>query len=116
MCRVINKAAQTNLVIPTNNSLVAIERILPIEKHQQYRQLMLNLAFTNFRTKDDWSNVIKKVEKIIKLLNLSLNSEVLSFLKWIDAGDCKCNSTKQQAKDNHYIYINTKTTLLLTVM
>ena len=106
MCRVINKAAQTNLVIPTNNSLVAIERILPIEKHQQYRQLMLNLAFANFRTKDDWSNVIKKVEKIIKLLNLSLNSEVLSFLKWIDAGDCKCNSTKQQAKDNHYIYIN----------
>ena len=104
MCRVINKAAKTNLVMPTKNTLITIEKMLPDEKRPIYRQLMLDLALTKFQTKQEWNSVIDKVDDILKLFDLSLVSKGRSFLNWVDEVSFEYDEKKPQATVNNYFY------------
>ena len=74
--KVINSARteKTNPVMPTNNTFLTIEKMLPDEKHLTYRQLMLDLALSKFRTKEEWNSIVNKVDNILKLFDLSLIS------------------------------------------
>lgn len=104
MCKVINRAAKVKLVMPNNNTFIAIEQILPYEKRPIYRQLMLDLALAEFQTKEDWNFVIKKTEDILKLFDLSLTSQDRSLLNWVDGAPFECDERKPQPKVNNYFY------------
>lgn len=104
MCRVINRAAKTSFVMPTNNTFVTIEKMLPDEKHLIYRQLMLDLALSKFRTKEEWNSVINKVDNILKLFDLSLISRDRVLLNWVDEVSFEYDDKKAQSKVNNYFY------------
>ena len=104
MCKVINRAAKANLVTPTNNTFIAIDKILPDEKRSIYRQLMLDLSFTKFQTKDEWDLVISKVDNLLELFGLSLASRDRSVLNWVDEASFEYNDSKPQPKVNNYFY------------
>lgn len=109
MCKVINRAAGNNLVMPTNNTFIAIEKILPDEKQSVYRQLMLDLAFTKFRKKEEWTSVINKVDNLLELFDLSLAARDRSLLNWVDEVSLECDDNKPHPKVNNYIYQDSDT-------
>lgn len=109
MCRIINRAAKANLVMPTNNTFIAIEKILPDEKHSIYRQLMLDLALTKFQTKEEWNPVVNKVDDLLKLFDLSLTSRDRSLLNWVDEVSLEYDDSKPQPKVNNYVYQDSDT-------
>lgn len=109
MCRIINRAAKVNLVMPTNNTFIAIEKILPDEKRSIYRQLMLDLALTKFQTKEEWNSVVNKVDDLLKLFDLSLTSRDRSLLNWVDEVSLECDDSKPQPKVNNYVYQDSDT-------
>lgn len=109
MCRVINRAAGSNLVMPTNNTFIALEKTLPDEKRSVYRQLMLDLALTRFQTKEEWNSVINKVDDLLKLFDLSLTSRDRSLLNWVDEVSLECDDSKPHPKVNNYIYQDSDT-------
>lgn len=106
ICMVINRVAESNYVMPTSNSntFVTLEKTLPNDKKQIYRQLMLDLALSKFRTKEEWKSIINKVDTILNLFDLSLNSMEMNFLNWTDEAPFEYDNEKTQSKVNNYLY------------
>lgn len=104
LCIIINRAAGTNLVHPTNNTFLTIEKILPSEKRSLYRQSMLDLASTEFQTKDDWDLIINKVLNILELFDLSVSSRDMSFLKWTNDTSVDGINDSTPTTSNCYLY------------
>ena len=102
--RVINKAAAKYLISLTNNTLSAILKLLPLEKHLTFRKTILDLAFSEIRDENEWKLICEKVKNLLALFDLSSNQNVLSFLKWTTCTGSESNGNDSAPKDNRYHY------------
>lgn len=104
MCKIINRAAGNNLVMPNNNTFIAIEKLLPDEKKTVYRQLMLGLALSKSLKKEEWNSIIDKIDNILKLFNLSLSSQDRFLLNWKDEVMIERDESRPPQMGNNYFY------------
>lgn len=104
--RLINKAANQNLVEATNNPLKSIIKQLPAEKEMLIRGYFLKFSTLPITTKDDWKQIIPVFEDILNEFELKFNKATNKFLSWVAeiklSQECIPASTK--ASPNHYIY------------
>lgn len=104
--RLINKAANQNLVEATNNPLKSIIKQLPAEKEMLIRGYFLKFSTLPITTEDDWKQIIPVFEDILNEFELKFNKATNKFLSWVAeiklSQECIPASTK--ASPNHYIY------------
>ncbi|MPN09562.1 hypothetical protein SDC9_156853 [bioreactor metagenome] len=104
--RLINRAANQNLIAATSNSFTAITKRLSEEKKLAIREIFLKLSTSSISTEEEWKQIIPILEDILKEFELTVNDKTKKFLLWtnetvlsdIDQG------TMPQALPNHYVY------------
>lgn len=105
--RVINLAAESNLVPASGNTFFSIMKLLTQEKIASYRKLMLELAQADISTKDLWTQTTTRIADLLTMLNLSRNSKVDTFIEWV--ADCAFTSSSGSSNHkipNHYLHVN----------
>ena len=80
--RIINLAANENLVPASGNPLLTIEKNLLTEDREIFRAMLLEMAKTNIIEEKQWNDACLKVKDLLRLFNLSANRNVCIFLKW----------------------------------
>lgn len=104
--RLINIAANQNLVQATNNSLKSIIKKLPMEKEMLIRQYFFKLSTLSIATEEDWKQVVPIFEDILNEFELKCNKDTNKFLSWTE--EIKLSqgyiTTNSKTSPNHYIY------------
>lgn len=107
--RLINYAKGNNYISDAGNTINSITRLLPDEKKDGFRRLILMLAdIDNPITKDDLKEIINISKKILSLFDAEPNEEVNSFWRWNEDENNKSNEDKT-VLSNHYVYFNKDT-------
>ena len=103
--KLINRAANSNLIAATGNPFSAIIKPLPEAKQLVIRNDFFRVSSAAITNEEEWTAVVHILENILSAFDLNVNEKVRNFLLWTNETVlCSKHQTTAQELPNHYIY------------